>query len=69
MCQQNKEKEMRFKEIEERLQQVNIDEGSLINFNTSAKKVRNDLEGSIIDMYSNLHFFQNVATIVIGQNN
>jgi hypothetical protein len=59
---------MRIKELEHRLQQVKIDERSLLNFKTSAKKVRNDLEGSIIDMYTNLHLFQNVATTVIEQN-
>jgi cell division septum initiation protein DivIVA len=36
LCQQNEEKEMRIKELEERLQQVNIDERSLLNFKTSA---------------------------------
>jgi cell division septum initiation protein DivIVA len=38
LCQQNKEKEVRIKELEERLQQVNIDERSLLNFKASAKK-------------------------------
>jgi len=32
-------------------------------------KVRNEIEGSIIDMYTNLHLFQNVATTVIVKNN
>jgi hypothetical protein len=31
--------------------------------------VRNELEYVIIDMYVNLHLFQNVAAIVIEQNN
>jgi hypothetical protein len=65
----NKEKEMRIKELEERLQKVKIDERSLLNFKTSAEKVRNDLEGAIIDMYANLHLFQNVVATVIEQNN
>jgi cell division septum initiation protein DivIVA len=69
LCQQNEEKEMRIKELEERLQQVNIDERSLLNFKTNTEKVRNDLEGAIIDMYANLHLFQNVAATVIEQNN
>jgi hypothetical protein len=36
---------------------------------TSVEKVRNDLEGAIIDMYANLQLFQNVVAIVIEQNN
>jgi hypothetical protein len=60
---------VRIRELEERLQQVKIDERSLLNFKASAEKVRNDLEGAIIDMYANLHLFQNAATIVIDQNN
>jgi hypothetical protein len=31
--------------------------------------VRNDLEGAIIDMYANLHLFQNVVATVIEQKN
>jgi hypothetical protein len=31
--------------------------------------VRNDLEGAIIDMYANIHLFQNAVAIVIDQNN
>jgi hypothetical protein len=69
LCQQNEEKEARIRELEERLQQVNIDERSLLNFKASVEKVRNDLEGAIIDMYANLHLFQNVVAIVIDQNN
>jgi len=48
---------MRIKEIEERLQQVKVDERILLNFKTNVEKVRNDLEGSIIDMYVDLHLF------------
>jgi hypothetical protein len=33
------------------------------------EKVRNDLEGTIIDMFANLHLFQNVAATIIDQNN
>jgi hypothetical protein len=69
LCQQNEEKEVRIRELEERLQQVKIDERSLLNFKASAEKVRNDLEGAIIDMYANLHLFQNVAATIIDQNN
>jgi cell division septum initiation protein DivIVA len=69
LCQQNEEKEMRIKELEEKLQQVKIDERSLLNFKASAEKVRNELEGAIIDMYANLHLFQNVVATVIEQNN
>jgi hypothetical protein len=60
---------VRIKELEERPQQLNIDERILLNFKVSAEKVRNDLEGSIIDMYFNLHLFQNVAAKVIDENN
>jgi hypothetical protein len=58
---------VRIKELEERLQQVNIDERSLLNFKASVEKVRNDLEGAIIDMYANLHLFQNVAATIIAK--
>ena len=58
-----------MKELEESLLQVKIDERSLLNFKASAEKVRNDLEGAIIDMYANLHLFQNVVATVIEQNN
>jgi predicted nuclease with TOPRIM domain len=69
LCQQNEEKEVRIRELEERLQQVKIDERSILNFKASVEKVRNDLEGSIIEMNANIHLFQNVAAIVIYQNN
>jgi hypothetical protein len=36
---------------------------------SAPKKVRNELEGAIIDMYAHLHLFQNVATMVIEKNN
>jgi hypothetical protein len=32
------------------------------------EKVRNELEGAIIDMYANLHLLQNVAATVIEKN-
>jgi hypothetical protein len=44
-----------------------IDERRLQSFKISAEKVRNDLEGAIINMYAHLHLFQNV--IIIDQNN
>jgi hypothetical protein len=69
LCQQNQEKEARIRELEEILQQVKIDERSLLNFKASVERVRNDLEGAIIDMYANLHLFQNAVAIVIDQNN
>jgi small-conductance mechanosensitive channel len=68
LCQQNEEKEMRIKELEEKLQQVKIDERSLLNFKANVEKVRNELEGAIIDMYANLHLFQNVVATIIEQN-
>jgi hypothetical protein len=37
---------------------VKIDEGSLKEFKASAKKVREELEEAIIDMYPHLHLFQ-----------
>jgi hypothetical protein len=54
-------------ELEEILQQVNIDERSLLNFKASAEKFKNDLEGVIMEMYANLHILQNVVAIVIDQ--
>jgi cell division septum initiation protein DivIVA len=69
LCQQNKEKEMNIKELEEKLQQVWINERSILDFKASVGKVRNDLEGDIIDMYANLHLFQNVVATVIEKNN
>jgi hypothetical protein len=60
---------VRIKELEESLQQVKIDERSLLNFNASVEKVRNDLEGTIIDMYANIHVFQNVSATIIDQIN
>jgi hypothetical protein len=68
-CQHNQEKVVRIKELEEILQQVNIDERSLLSFKANAKRVWNYLEGAIIDMYVNLHLFQNAVAIVIDQNN
>ena len=61
LFQKNKEKEMKIKELEEKLQQVRIYEISLLIFKASMGKVRNELEGAIINMYANLHLFQNVA--------
>jgi hypothetical protein len=68
LFQQNEEKEMRIKDLEERLQQVRIDERSLLNFEVGTEKVRNELEGAIIDMYANIHRFQNVVATIIEQN-
>jgi len=52
---------MNIKELEEKLQQVRIYEISLLIFKANVGKVRNELEGAIINMYTNLHLFQNVA--------
>jgi len=60
---------VRIKELEERLQQVKIDERSLLKFKASVEKVRNELEGSIINMYAIIHIFQDASSIVIDQNN
>jgi hypothetical protein len=68
LCQLNEEKEMRIKELEERIQQVRINKISLLNLKPTRKKVRNDMEGAIIDMYANLHLFQNVVATFIEQN-
>jgi hypothetical protein len=69
LCKQNEEKELRIRELEEKLQQIKVDERSLQSFKVSAEKVRNDLEGAIIDMYAHLHLFQDAAAVVIDQNN
>jgi hypothetical protein len=65
LCQHNMDKELKVKDLEEKLQQLRIDERSLLSFKASAKKVRNELEDEIIDMYTNLHIFQNVAATMI----
>jgi hypothetical protein len=60
---------VRIKELEEILQQVKINERSLLNFKANTEKVRNDLEGAIIGMHANIYLFHNAAAIVIVQNN
>jgi len=67
--QHKEEKEMKIKELKEKLQQVRIHERSLSNFKANTEKVRNDIEGVIIDMYAKFHLFQNVVSTVIEQNN
>jgi cell division septum initiation protein DivIVA len=69
LCQHNEEKEAKIKELEEKLQQVRIDERSLQSFKVSVEKVKSELEEAIIDMYAHLHLFQDVAMIIIEQNN
>jgi len=69
LCKQNEEKEMTIKKLGEKIQQVRIDERNLLSFKANARKVRNELEGAIIDMYSNLHLFQNIVATIIEQNN
>jgi hypothetical protein len=69
LCKQNEEKELKIRELEENLRRMKVDERSLQSFKVSAEKVRNELEGVIIDMYDHLHLFQDAATIVIDQNN
>jgi hypothetical protein len=54
-------------ELEEKLQQVKIDEGSLQIFKESTEKVRTKLEEAIIDMYSHLHMFQEISATIIDQ--
>jgi hypothetical protein len=61
MCQQNLEKEARIRELEENLQQVKVDEGSLQSFKTSMEKIRTELEEALIDMYAHLHMFQGLS--------
>jgi hypothetical protein len=55
--------------LEERLQQVRIDERNLQSFRVSDEKVRRELEEAIIDMYAHLHLFQEATAIIIEQNN
>jgi hypothetical protein len=69
LCQQNEEKELGIKELEEKLQQVRIEEISLQSFKVSVEKVRSELDEAIIDMYANLHLFQDTTAIIIEQNN
>jgi len=54
----NEEKESRFRELEERLQQVIIDEHGIQSFRVCFEKVRRELEEAIIDMYAHLYLFQ-----------
>jgi cell shape-determining protein MreC len=63
------EKEARIRELEERLQQVRIDESNLQSFKASAEKVRKELEEAIIDMYAHLHLFQQAIATIIEKNN
>jgi hypothetical protein len=68
LCQQNQEKEARIRELEEKLQQMKVDESSVQSFRESAEKVRTELEEAIIDMYAHLHLFQQVTTTIIDQH-
>jgi vacuolar-type H+-ATPase subunit I/STV1 len=68
LCQQNQEKEERIRELEERLQQVKVDESSMQSFKASAEKVRKELEEAIIDMYAHLHLFQQEVATIIEKN-
>jgi len=61
------EKEARIRELEEKLQQVEIDEGILQSFKESTKKFRIELEEAIIDMYAHLHMFQEIVATIIDQ--
>jgi hypothetical protein len=55
---------MNIKELEENLQQVRIYERTdILSFKANTGKVRNELEDAIVDMYTNLHLFQNVVAI------
>jgi vacuolar-type H+-ATPase subunit I/STV1 len=69
LCQQNEDKQARIRELEERLQQVRIDERTLQSFRGSVEKVRRELEQAIIDMYAHLNLFQEATTIIIENNN
>jgi hypothetical protein len=69
LCQQNVEKEARIREMEERLQQVRIDERNLQSFKSNVQKVRRELEDAIIEMYSHLHILHQATTTIIENNN
>jgi hypothetical protein len=69
LCHQNEEKEEKIKEMEEKFQRVKINERSLQSFKVSAKKARNELEEAIINMYANMHLFQDATVIIIEHNN
>jgi len=68
LCQQNKEKDDRIRELEDKLQQVKIDEINMYNFKASAEKERIEMEESIINMYANLHLFQQAVSTVVDQH-
>jgi hypothetical protein len=65
LFQQNEEKETNIKDLEEKLQQVMINERNLQSFRVSDEKVRSELEGVIIDMYSHPHLSQYAVVISI----
>jgi hypothetical protein len=69
VCQHNDDKGPKIKKLEDKLQQLRIDERILLSFKANVGKVRNELEDVIIDMYANMHLFQNIVAIVIEQNN
>jgi hypothetical protein len=52
-------------ELEERLQKMKVDEGSVHGFKESIKKSRTELEEAIIDGYAHLHIFQQAAATII----
>jgi hypothetical protein len=62
------EQEARIKDLEEKLQQVKIDEGNLHSFKGNKKKVRSELKEYFIDMYAPLHMFQDLVVIIINQH-
>jgi len=68
LCQQNQEKEERIRELEERLQQVKVDESNMKIFKSSVEKVRKEPEEAIIYMYAHLNLFQQVSTTNIDKN-
>jgi hypothetical protein len=45
----------RIRELEEKLQQVKIDESSMLSFKSNVEKVKKSLKEAIIDMYAHLH--------------
>jgi len=68
LCQQNQEKEEIIMELEERIQQVKVDENNMQSFKASAEKVRKEMEEAIIDMYAHLHLFQQEVATIIEKN-
>jgi len=65
---QNVEKDARIRDMEEQIKTVKIDGDNVKEVKANVEKVREELEESIIDMYADLHLFQQTTTTIIEQH-